>query len=167
MKRRMTIILFCLASLTLISWDRESKELAKEHLKDKPGISYLNDGFRLEYVENTGAALSLGDELPKAASLWLLSILPLALLAGLSGYVIKKSASLSRMQLFAFTLIIAGGLGNIFDRIVFDRHVTDFMIISFKQLHTGIFNFADVYVTAGAILLLLTFNRKKEVMDAG
>jgi signal peptidase II len=161
MKRGMKILLFCLSSLVLISWDRASKELAKEHLKDKAPITYFHDTFRLQYVENTGAALSLGDNLPKAASFWLLSILPLALLIFMSGYTIKMSGEMSTAKLMAFALIIAGGLGNIYDRIVFDRHVTDFMNIGIGDLRTGIFNFADICVTAGAIMMIASFRQNK------
>jgi signal peptidase II len=160
MKKGMKILLFCLSSLALISWDRASKELAKEHLKDKAPVSYFHDTFRFQYVENTGAALSLGDNLPKAASFWLLSILPLAFLLVMSGFAIKHSNEMSRMKLFAFALIISGGLGNIYDRIVFDRHVTDFMNMGIGDLRTGIFNFADVCVTAGAIMLLVSYRKK-------
>jgi signal peptidase II len=159
MKRGMKILLFCLSSLVLISWDRASKELAKEHLQGKETISYFHDTFRLQYVENTGAALSMGDSLPKAVSFWLLSILPLALLLAMSGYVIKRSNEMSTAKLSAFALIIAGGLGNIYDRIVYDRHVTDFMNMGIGDLRTGIFNFADVCITTGAILLLLSFKK--------
>ncbi len=160
MKRGMKILLFCLSSLVLISWDRASKELAKEHLMDKAPQTYFHDTFRLQYVENTGAALSIGDNLPKAASFWLLSILPLALLLFMSGYAIKHSGEMSTSKLASFALIVAGGLGNIYDRIVFDRHVTDFMNIGIGDLRTGIFNFADVCVTAGAILILVSYKKK-------
>ena len=163
MKKGTKILLFCLGSLVLISWDRASKELAKEHLKDKAPITYFHDTFRFQYVENTGAALSLGDSLPKAASFRLLSILPLALLLFMGGYAIKRSDEMSKAKLFAFALIIAGGLGNIYDRIVYDRHVTDFMNMGIGDLRTGIFNFADVCVTAGAILMLLSFKKKVDV----
>jgi len=64
------------------------------------------------------------------------------------------------MKLFSFALVISGGLGNIIDRLLFDRHVTDFMILGIQNLRTGIFNFADVCVTAGAIGLLV-FHREK------
>lgn len=161
MKRWMKIALFCCSSLTLISWDRASKELAKEHLKDKASISYFHDTFRLLYVENTGAALSLGDSLPKNASFWLLSMIPLALLVAMSVYVIKQSNRMGFAKLAAFSLIISGGLGNIIDRILFDRHVTDFMNIGINNLRTGIFNFADVFITAGAIALLFSYKTEK------
>lgn len=161
MKRWVKILLFCCSSLTLISWDRASKELAKEHLKDKESISYFHDTFRLMYVENTGAALSLGDSLPKNISFWLLSILPLALLIAMSGYVIKQTDRMNWPKLIAFALIISGGLGNIIDRILFDRHVTDFMNIGINSLRTGIFNFADVFITAGVLVLLFQFRSVK------
>ena len=124
-------------------------------------ISYFHNTVRLEYVENTGAALSLGDSLSKPVSFWLLSILPLVFLLLVFVYVIRKMRELSTLQLLSFSMIIAGGLGNIIDRILFDRHVSDFMNIGISNLRTGIFNFADVCVTAGVIGLLLSYRERK------
>ena len=61
--RAVRIGVFCLLSLSLISWDKVSKELAKTHLRDQPMRSYLDDTIRLLYVENTGAAMSFADNL--------------------------------------------------------------------------------------------------------
>lgn len=135
--------------------------MAKEHLANKEGISYFHDTFRLEYVENTGAAMSMGDDLPKTVSFWLLSILPLIFLLGIFFFIIKKSKELSFLKMVPFMMIVAGGLGNIFDRIFFDRRVTDFMNIGFQNIRTGIFNFADVFVTCGVICLLILFRNKR------
>lgn len=161
MKRSVKILVICFSCLALISWDRETKDLAKEHLLNQAPQSYFHDTFRLEYVENTGAALSLGDNLPPSVSFWLLGILPLAFLLLMFVYVIKKSAEMSFRKMFSFTLIIAGGLGNIIDRLIFDRHVTDFMNVGINNFRTGIFNFADVCVTTGVICLLFFYNDKK------
>jgi len=161
MQPRLKIILFCLSAMVFIGCDRVTKDLAKEHLQNKPVISYFHNTLRLVYAENTGAAMNLGDNLPKAASFWLLSMLPLAFLLILSVYIIRHSKEMGLLKIFSFALIISGGLGNIIDRIAFDRHVTDFMIISIQGIHTGIFNFADVCVTAGAIGLLLFYQDKK------
>jgi len=161
MKRWLKICLFCTSTLALVSWDRATKDLAKEHLKDKAAVSYLHDFVRLQYAENTGAALNLGDSLSKTNSFWLLSVLPLVVLLIVFIYVLKKSNEMSFLKIFSFALIFAGGLGNIIDRIAFDRHVTDFMIIGFKNIHTGIFNFADVCVTIGAIALILVYRDKQ------
>jgi signal peptidase II len=162
MSTRLKIVLFCFSTLVFIGCDRVTKDLAKVHLMNKPAVSYLNNTIKLVYAENTGAALNLGDNLPKAASFWLLSILPLAILIGLSAYSIRQSKEMSMMKLFSFALIISGGMGNIIDRLLFDRHVTDFMIVDVQGIHTGIFNFADVCVTAGAIGLLI-FHRDKKI----
>ena len=161
MKRWLKIFLFCLSSLTLISWDRATKDLAKEHLMDKEPVSYLNGMVTLEYAENTGAAMGLGDELSKTASFWLLSILPLVFLTALFIYTIRKSKDLNFSKMFPFALIFAGGIGNIIDRLMYDRHVTDFIHIGLNDIRTGIFNFADVCVTTGAILLIVFYRNKK------
>jgi signal peptidase II len=154
-KRWLKIALFCISSLSLISWDRVTKDLAKEHLKDKAAYSYFHDGFRLQYAENTGAAMSMADGLPKVASFWLLGIIPLGFLIFLFVYTIQRSKKMAFGKLFAFSLIFAGGIGNILDRLLFDRHVTDFMNLGILNLRTGIFNFSDVWITTGVIYLML------------
>jgi signal peptidase II len=161
MKNWMKVLLFCLTSLLFIGCDRITKNLAKEHLMYREPISYFHNTVRLEYVENTGAALSLGDELSKPLSFWLLSILPLIFLVLLFVYAISQMRDFGLLKLLSFSMIIAGGLGNIIDRIMFDRHVTDFMNVGIYNLRTGIFNFADVCVTAGVIGLLITYRDKK------
>jgi len=162
MKKWTKIIFFCCSCIAFIGCDRLTKDLAKEHLKDKPAITYLNDTVRLQYTENTGAALSLGDELPKAVSFWLLSILPLIILLIVFVYTLKHLQQMGTMKIFSIALIFSGGIGNIIDRMVFDRHVTDFMNLGIGNIRTGIFNVADICVTSGVIGLLLFFNNKKQ-----
>ena len=161
MKNWMKIVLFCLTSVLFIGCDRITKNLAKEHLMYHEPISWLHNTVRLEYVENTGAALSLGDQLSKPVSFWLLSVIPLVCLLVLAGYVLTKINTYNSLKLFSFALIIAGGLGNIIDRLMFDRHVTDFMNVGISNFRTGIFNVADMCVTAGVIGLLLSLREKQ------
>lgn len=160
MSKKTKIIFFIVCCIASIGCDRVTKNLAKEHLMGKEQRSYFNDTFRLLYVENTGAALSMGDDLPKAASFWLLSILPLVILLLLLVYVYRNLDSMPAMRLFSLAMIFSGGIGNIIDRILYDRHVTDFMNIGFGNIRTGIFNVADVCVTAGVIGLLLFRHNK-------
>jgi signal peptidase II len=155
------IFLFCLLSLSLISWDQASKSLAKEYLRNKTAHSFLHNTFRLEYVENAGAAMSMGDDLSPVAGFWLLGILPLTVLMTLFGYMIVHARTIRPSRLMALSLIFAGGMGNILDRLLFDRHVTDFMNVGISSLRSGIFNFADVWITAGVIWLCLTFSSPK------
>ena len=150
-----------MVSFACISCDRVTKDLAKERLKNQPPVSYFHDTVRLEYVENTGAALSLGDNLPKSVSFWLLTILPLSFLLLLFAYTIKNAPKMGIMKVFSLALLFSGGIGNIIDRILFDRHVTDFMNLGFLNIRTGIFNVADMCVTAGAVGLLLFYQDKQ------
>ena len=161
MKTPIKIFLFCISSFIFIGCDRATKDIAKEHLKNKEVVSYLHDTFRLQYVENTGAAMSLGDKLPKSISFILLSIIPLLLLIIVFAYTIKKSKEMSFIKMFSIALIFAGGIGNIIDRILFDRHVPDFMFIDFQIFHTGIFNVADVCVSIGALGLIIFYRDQK------
>ena len=160
MKASIKIFLFCLLSFAFIGCDRATKDIAKEHLKGKEAISYFHNTVRLQYVENTGAAMSFGDQLPKTASIILLSFLPLLLLMYLFIYSVKNARHISFMKMFSFALIFAGGIGNIIDRILYDRHVPDFMNLGINNFRTGIFNVADVCVTAGVTGLFLFYGRK-------
>ena len=73
-----------------------------------------------------------------------------------------KQLELLRQHLIAVvSAIVAGGVGNMIDRLRFD-YVVDF--ISFVLIHFPIFNVADCYVTIAAVLLIyaLIFRYKDE-----
>ncbi len=106
------ILLFCALSLSLISWDRVSKDLAKEYLRNRPAKTYLHGGFRLEYVENTGAAMSLADNLNPLLSFWLLGILPLAILIGLFAYTIVHNRNIQTSRLMGSFPDLCRGYGQ-------------------------------------------------------
>lgn len=158
-------MLFCITCFAFISCDRITKDMAKKQLKDKAPITYLHDTIRLEYVENTGAAMSLGDDLPAKASFWLLRILPLAFLLGLFTYTLSNVQKMNPVKVFLLALLFSGGMGNIIDRILFNRHVTDFMNLGFYNIRTGIFNVADICITAGAIGLLFFYYDKRPTKE--
>ncbi len=155
MSSKKKIIWFVVCCIFCIASDQLTKQLAKEYLKKQPEQSYLNGVFKLLYVENTGAALSLGDDLNPTVSFWLLSILPLAFLVVVIFYVFKNLQQINFSRIIFIAMIVAGGIGNIIDRILYDRHVTDFMNIGFGSIRTGIFNVADIFVTSGVIGILL------------
>lgn len=159
MRTGIKIMLLVFCAFGFIGCDQVTKGLAKEHLMGGESVSYFHDTFRLVYVENTGAFLGLGSDLPPAVSFWVFAILPLMLLASFALYIFYKSKELAFSKLFILTMIISGGLGNVIDRILYDRHVTDFMNMGIGSFRTGIFNVADVYITFGSIVLLLFFSR--------
>ena len=143
-----------------IGCDQATKELARDQLMAEGQLSYLGDFFRLSYVENKGAFLSLGAGLSGHLRYWTLLILPLALLVGLLAYTLF-SQNVNRRQALAFSFIIGGGISNVYDRILYGQ-VVDFMNMGLGSLRTGIFNFADVSIMVGlGIMLPMIFSKDK------
>jgi signal peptidase II len=55
--------------------------------------------------------------------------------------------------MIGISFAIGGGLGNIYDRILFGS-VTDFLYFDFVLFHTGIVNMADISVTIGFFMIV-------------
>lgn len=160
------IRIYLLTSILLIILDQLSKEWARRTLKGKESISYLGDFFRWDYAENTGAFLGMGAEVSDTISLFVFTLIPVLFLLFMAYYNLKNIEQYSIFINICFAGILAGGIGNIIDRIVFDRHVTDFMNMGIGGLRTGIFNAADVYITAGVIALLFFYREKPAVQTS-
>ncbi len=137
-----------------IGCDQVSKNLAEQNLKSSSPRSYFGNVFRLQYAENTGAFLSIGSGLPEFARTWLFTILSGTLLILLFVYILVNR-HFARKHVFALSLILGGGTGNLIDRILNDGRVVDFMNMGIGRLRTGIFNIADVVIMTGMALILL------------
>jgi len=148
---RAFLILFILA--LNIGCDQVSKSIVRKDMYPNQEIDYLGRHFTLERAENTGAFLSLGDTLGGPVHFVLLVILPVvALLFGL-GYILFKT-NMDKYRLLAIILIIGGGVGNLYDRVMHGS-VTDFMHIDFIVFQTGIFNVADMSIMAGMFIIII------------
>jgi len=150
-----------LAMASNIGCDQISKNIAREKLDYYEPIHLANDFLTLIKVENTGAFLSLGDSLPQPIKVILLTIVPLIVLVLACLYLLTRK-DLTKMLVTGMCFIIGGGIGNIYDRVVYGS-VTDFLHIDFGIFQTGIFNMADVSVMTGAIMILIgmQFGRTK------
>ncbi|MFQ5674346.1 MAG: signal peptidase II [bacterium] len=153
MKNIPKLYLIFLILLTSIGCDQISKNIAKATLEQSPPRSYLGETFRLQYVENTGAFLSLGSGLSKTFRILLFTVLSGLLLLGLFFYILKNR-NLPGKQILAFSMILGGGASNMIDRIINDGRVIDFMNMGIGNLRTGIFNLADVLIMTGMGLIL-------------
>lgn len=163
MNIRSRLIVVCSAVIISVGLDQVTKYLAVEHLQEKlGGYSYMDGFFRLIYAENEGAFLSLGSETTGWLKYLGLYAFPIVLLIGLLWYILK-SETLTKTQILALSMVLAGGMSNIYDRVLYGK-VVDFMIMGFDKLKTGVFNIADVSIMAG--LFLLIFSRKPKVEDA-
>jgi signal peptidase II len=145
-----------------ISCDQVTKSLAKEYLIDKGTIHVIGDVFILLYAENTGAFLGMGSDLPEPFKFILLSLVPTLCLIGFFVYIgLKKE--LSVFQIICLSSIVGGGIGNICDRLMNNGVVIDFMNFGINGLRTGILNFADLSLTFGVILFVISLYTSRRI----
>jgi signal peptidase II len=142
-----------------VGCDQVSKSLVREHVHANAYIPVLGSYLTLTHVQNTGAFLSLGNTLPHFLRHLLLTFLPIALLAIAFFYLMFKSR-LSRPTLVGASLMIGGGMGNLYDRVLYGS-VTDFLHLKFMFLQTGIFNVADMSIMFGLGILILSNTRRR------
>jgi signal peptidase II len=139
--------------LSCVSCDQGTKSIAEAYLSKSESLSFWGETIRFELAHNTGAFLSMGSTLPEEWRAGLFSAGVGLMLLGLMAYILF-SKSLSSLELMALTLMFAGGIGNLIDRILFG-YVIDFMNIGIGSLRTGVFNVADIAVSAGVLLLIV------------
>jgi signal peptidase II len=157
-------IIILLIVMTNFGCDQVSKRIVRQTVPYEGNINFFHEHFLLTRVENPGAFLSMGNTLHGPVKFVVLTLLPLlALIIGLVMIIIRRH--LSWIPLIAICFIIGGGIGNIYDRVVYGS-VTDFLYVGYGALHTGIFNLADVSVTTGFILLLFYSTFKKDRVDS-
>jgi signal peptidase II len=153
MSRSLRVLVVGLLLVICIGCDQSTKLIAEAHLADAEPIDLLGGLVRLTYGENTGAFLGLGSGLDHKLQAWIFRGLVAAFLVGLLVYVIVGER-LHATEVVALGLIIAGGAGNLVDRVWLGA-VRDFAVVGIGRLSTGVFNVADVAVTGGGLLWLL------------
>jgi signal peptidase II len=148
--RNISILLLVLANA---GCDQLSKNAARQNIGYYETIDVLGKHLVLTKIENSGAFLSTGDSLEGSVKFIFLSLLPLiALVYGI--YYLLTNTDLPRLLVLGICFVIGGGLGNLYDRLVYGS-VTDFLHIDFYAFKTGIFNLADVSIMIGMILILI------------
>jgi signal peptidase II len=129
--------------------DRLAKVWALSSLKDKNGIILIKDFFKLEYLENKGAAFGILQN-----KLILLTLVTLLIISGMIYYIIKYKPK-SKFLRISFALIISGALGNLYDRL-FYKYVVDFILLHYKEVYYfPTFNIADMLVVVGTLILAI------------
>lgn len=116
-------------------------------------VPVLGEFFRFTYTHNPGAAFGINIGEHSRIFFLVLAIVALGILAWL--YVITPVWD--RLRLYAVALVTGGAVGNIVDRIRFERGVVDFLDVGIGAYRWPVFNVADAAVSVGAVLLLVSF----------
>ncbi|MGO9449688.1 MAG: signal peptidase II [Candidatus Binataceae bacterium] len=150
--RRLTLLIAIITSC--VGCDQATKAVARGYLASAPPMSFFGDLFRLQYVENPGAFLSLGANLPEHLRAALMVVgggIGLFIFA-----LVLVTRKMSAGRFAAFSLMVAGGAGNLLDRIFNHNQVVDFMNIGIGSVRTGIFNMADVALMLGVGMIAIS-----------
>jgi signal peptidase II len=151
--------------LPTVACDQATKAMAVADLKGAGMSQHFGGLVRLVYAENPGAFLGLGRDLPDEVRLVIFSMaVAIALLAGV---VFIAKTPLGRVAVVGAALLVAGGVGNLVDRVFRPGHrVVDFMQLRAGPLQTGIFNVADIAIMVGAGMVMVgTWRRRKDTPE--
>lgn len=130
----------------LVVADQIIKLLVIEHLEPIGSLPLIDGIIQLNYAENTGAAFGSFSEHTNFLSIFTFFVI----IAGVLYLFIKKKKL--DVEYVCISLIIAGGIGNLVDRVL-RGFVVDY--IEFLFIDFAIFNFADILVTCSSVVLVI------------
>lgn len=133
----------------IIVADLVSKEMLFEFLKTQPFMEAGQDNklISLSYVQNTGAGFGVLEG--NVVGLSVITILLVIILFAFLVIALKENEFLR----ISITFIIAGGIGNVVDRLKLG-YVRDFFQFAFWK-DFPVFNVADIFVTCGGFMLII------------
>jgi signal peptidase II len=132
--------------------DCASKRVAVEQLSP-PYVPHdvFGDVVRFTLAYNVRAAMGLT---AGAGSRWILAGFATAMLIGTIVWLLRTKST-DPVLFGGLALVAAGALGNLVDRLRWDRGVVDFIDVGFGNARFWIFNVADMAITLGAVVLWL------------
>lgn len=147
---RRSTLFFLFIIVLLIGLDQWTKVLILNYfLTPHPPIT-LTPFFDLVLVWNHGVSFGLFNT-PSQWNVYILSFFAIGICCVLIRWLLKAQ---NNLLCFGFSFIIAGALGNVFDRLRFSA-VVDFLHFHWGALAFPTFNIADTVITVGVGLILI------------
>lgn len=135
------LVNYLLLGLGILILDQVSKTLIRLFLPTNKSTTIIPHTLWLTHVQNTGASFSLFNN--HNTILIFVALIVLGMMIYL--YDLFKSG----VERLCFSLLLAGIIGNLFDRIIFGS-VTDFLDLGWWP----VFNIADSAMVIGVLLLV-------------
>ena len=146
--------IFFIVIFTLLL-DQVSKRIVVENIEIFANNLEISKYFNLVYVENKGVSFGMFSEHDKSFYFGILSMLVSAYII----YLLAKSKDL--IESLGLSLILGGAIGNGVDRLYYG-YVVDFIDLHLNNLHWPAFNFADTFITFGAIVFVFSIIANKK-----
>lgn len=139
------MLIYPLIAALIIAADQATKFAVRASMQPGDRIPVIGDWFSIYYVRNTGAAFSMfsGNKMVTIALTSVLIILCLV-------FIIYEARKGSKALAALITMIFAGGVGNMIDRLALG-YVTDMI----SCWNFAVFNVADIFVTCGCFITVL------------
>lgn len=150
-------MIYAVALVLLLAADQLVKLWVVRHLELFETMPLLPGLVELKYVQNTGGGWSVLSE-----HTWLLSLLTAVIMAVVAALMIRRVVR-HPLGLWACTLVLAGGLGNLIDRLRLG-YVVD--MFNFQFMNYPVFNVADICIVIGMILGAVYYLFFYEKVDA-
>ncbi len=146
----LSFILAIICSVAVIIADQYSKIFVMTHYTLGESSKLLSGIIDLTYIHNRGGAWGM-----LSGYTWALLSITLVIMLVCIALLIKYGLK-NKLIFWSISLMLAGGIGNMIDRIFRGGNVVDFLQFAFfKQF--PVFNVADIAVCIGAGLLVLYF----------
>jgi len=144
--------------LTLLIADCTTKELAETYLVPEHTPHQVAGSIvRFTLAHNSGAAMSLSLGRHSRVGFSLAALLALVVL----GHFYRSTLATDRRRATAVAFVVGGAIGNLLNRLVSPRGVTDFIDIGVGSWRFWTFNLADAGITIGVALLLVGLYRER------
>ena len=151
-KKKIFLAIDFLMIILLVFLDQFTKYLTVLKLKGQAAYVLIEGVLELDYLENRGSAFGMlqGQKI----LILVIDVLFMAVIL----YVLLRLPGQAKFRKVhvLLTMVMAGGIGNMIDRLRFD-YVVDF--ISFVLIHYPIFNVADIYIVVATIALFVQIGR--------
>lgn len=134
-------------SIILIIIDQFTKYLVVTNIANENPVVLIDNFLKLYYIENRGAAFGI---LQGFRSLF--TVITILVLLFLIVFLIRNYNKVPFIYLVSFSLLIGGTIGNFIDRIRL-HYVVDFISMRFFGHDFAIFNFADMFIVLGTVLI--------------
>ncbi len=153
-KMKLKYKILALLTLIVIALDQATKSMILEKFGLGMTLPIIPDYFNLTYVQNRGAAFGLGSQADPSFRGPFFVVVPLVALISI-GWVFRKLPDRDLKMSSALSLVIAGAIGNLVDRLNLG-FVVDFLDFHWHwAYHFPAFNVADSAICIGVGLLML------------
>jgi signal peptidase II len=147
--------------IILVALDQWTKGMIQQNFYHGETYPVIKGFFNLTYAKNTGAAFSFGANASDAFRISMFLVLPTIACFGFA-YAIWSTRKKNMLMCTAYSLVLAGAIGNLIDRYML-KYVVDFFDFYIGEHHFAIFNVADSAISIAAFLIILDFFKQSNL----